>query len=188
MLMDDVAGMDVLSSDGNILGEIEGLITKDKWTITGLSVKIDSEDVKKLGKKKPFLSSLVQDISREHIGGIKDKVVLDKPISSLGPFFKEHDEKNDANRILNIKLMSKDGKIIGKVLDVKVDFKKWMIPSISIKLQKDTLELMNMSSGLFSDKKFMIATAYVGEIGEDFLMLKTTTDQLRDIIDQYRND
>jgi sporulation protein YlmC with PRC-barrel domain len=188
MLMDDVTDMDVLSSDGNKIGEVEGLITKEKWIITGISVKIDSEDVKKLGKKKPFLSALVQDISREHIGGIKDKVVLDKPISSLGPYFKEHDEKKDATRILGLKLMSKDGKIIGKVLDVKVDFKKWIIPSISVKLQKDTLELMNMSSGIFSDKKLMIATGYVGDIGEDFVMLKTTTDQLKDIVDQYRND
>jgi sporulation protein YlmC with PRC-barrel domain len=188
MLMDDVTGMDVLSSDGNVLGEVEGMITKEKWIITGISVKIDSEDVKKLGKKKPFLSALVQDISKEHIGGIKDKVVLDEPISSLGPYFKEHDEKKNATRILGLKLMSKDGKIIGKVLDVKVDFKKWIIPSISVKLQKDTLEMMNMASGIFSDKKLMIATGYVGDIGEDYVMLKTTTDQLKDIVDQYRSD
>jgi len=188
MFMDDVIGMEVLSADGNIIGKINGLITKDRWNIVSISVKIDSEDVKKLGKKKPFLSALILDISKENIDGIKDKVVLAQPMKSLGPHFKEHDDENEANRIIGLKLMSKDGKVIGKVLDLKTDLKKWIIPSISVKLQKDTLDLMNMSSGIFSDKKLMVATAYIGEIGEDFVMLKTTTDQLKDIVDQYKSD
>ena len=73
MLLDDLNGMDVISADGNKIGEVEGLITIEKWKIKSLSVKIDSEDVKKLGKKKPFFSSLILDIDKLQVEGIKTR-------------------------------------------------------------------------------------------------------------------
>ena len=182
MLLDDINGMDVISSDGNILGKVEGFITEEQWKIKSLSVKIDSEDVKKLGKKKPLLSSLKLDISKEQIDGIKDKVVLKKPMSDLGKHFKEHKKDKDIIRLMDSKILGRDGKLIGKVVNVKIDLNKWKIPSISIKIKKDALSLLNMDDGIFANKKIMLSTEHIGEIGEDFVMLKTTTEELKDVI------
>ena len=122
MLANDIKGMDVISADGNVLGELEGIITEEQWKIKSITVSIDSDDAKEMGKKKPWFSALKMDIDKDYIDGIKDKVVLNKSIKNLGKHFVEHDKKNDATRILGFKILSKDGKLIGKVIDFKLFF------------------------------------------------------------------
>lgn len=183
MLYDDLIKLEVLSSDGNIFGKVDGIVLEGKWKVKSLAVKIDSEDTEVLGWKKPFLSALRLDSDVDLIEGLKDKVILDKTMKELGDHLVDHDKENEAERMIGLEVMGTDGKLIGKVIDIQIDIKKWNIPSLIIKVKKDSLKALKMDDGLFSDKKISLPTEQINEVGEDFIMLKLTSEELGDILE-----
>ncbi len=183
MLYDDLIKLEVLSSDGNIFGKINGIVLEGKWKVKSLAIKIDSEDTEPLGWKKPFLSALRLDSDVDLIEGLKDKIILDKTMKELGDHLVDHDKEHEAERMIGLEVMGTDGKVIGKVTDIQIDIKKWNIPNLIVKIKKDSLKALKMDDGLFSDKKISLLTEHVNEVGEDFIMLKLTSEELGDILE-----
>ena len=137
-------GTEVISADGKIIGTVASAILTGKLEISGVSVKLNKETILALGKKKPLLSSIHMDITISEIRGIKDKVVLNHAIKDLNMYLLPHNEKFDSDRLLGMKVLGVQGKIVGTVEDINIDIQQWTLPSLIIKIRKDALEMVKM--------------------------------------------
>ena len=59
MRVSKLNGMNVITANAYVLGEVEGAeVDTDKWKVTHLDVSLTNEATKELGFKKPFLGSM----------------------------------------------------------------------------------------------------------------------------------
>jgi len=96
---------DIMATDGRVLGTLEGVAIKKDWTVSGLTVKINNDSIKDLGKRKPFLGSLRMDIGTKHIKVMGDNIMLNKSIKDLGELLTKYHENNDASHLLKMEIV-----------------------------------------------------------------------------------
>jgi len=180
--LSDLKKMDVVSSDGKIVGTVKSVIITGKMAISGLVIKMNKEATTTIGKKKPFLSSLRMDINIEEIKGIKDKVVLYHSLGDLSNYLLSHNIKFDAERLLGMEVLGVGGKIVGTVEDINIDTQSWRLPSLIIKIRKDALEMLRTEKCLLRDNRLHISMEHIVDIG-DYVMLEVTAEDIGKILD-----
>jgi sporulation protein YlmC with PRC-barrel domain len=174
---------EVVSADGKIIGTVASAILTGKLEISGLSVKLNKETILAIGKKKPLLSSLRMDININDIKGIKDKVVLYHAIKDLDTYLIPHNEKFDSDRLLGMKVLGVQGKIVGTVEDINIDIHQWTLPSLIIKIRKDALEMVKMEKCLLGGNRLHISAQHVIDVG-DYVMLEVTAENIGEILEK----
>ncbi len=179
--LSELKKMEVVSTDGHVIGKINSVIITDKWSIIGLAIKMKNEILEKLGKKKPFLSSLFLDVNIDEIKGIKDKVILRHTIDELSMYLLSHNTKFDAKRLIDLEVLGFEGKVVGKVEDLIIDVNKWTMPSLVIKIRKDALEMMKMKKDLLFNTQLNISMNHVSDVG-DYVMLEVTAENIGEIL------
>jgi sporulation protein YlmC with PRC-barrel domain len=180
--LSELKKLEVISSDGHLIGRVQSVIITDKWLITGLSIKIIKDVLETLEKKKPFLSSLYLDVNINDIKGIKDKVVLWHSIKELGVYLLSHNTKFDAERLIDLEVLGEAGKVVGKVEDLKIDENLWTKPSLIIKIRKDALKMMKMNEYLIRGTKLQISMHHVMDVG-DYVMLEVSAENIGQILE-----
>lgn len=149
--------------------------------ITGLSLRLDKKMAEDLGLDKPILSSLMGDISKEHIKSISDNVLLNKKLDDLYKYIEDDTEWRAASELIDYNISDTNGKDVGKVEGLILDEENWGIPTMIVTIKKDTLELLDMKKSLLSKTKLGISMEHVENIG-DYIMLDTTADNMGEII------
>jgi sporulation protein YlmC with PRC-barrel domain len=180
--LSDLKKMEVVSADGHVVGKAKSVIITDKWVVNGLSIKIKKDALEILGKKKPLFSSLYLDVDIKEIKGVKDKVVLRHLMKDLGTYLLSHNEKYDAERLIDLEVLGTGGKVVGKVEDMKIDVNLWTMPSLVIKIRKDALKMMKMNKCLISDTQLNISMYHVVDIG-DYVMLEVSAENIGQILE-----
>jgi sporulation protein YlmC with PRC-barrel domain len=180
--LSDLNKTDVVSADGKIIGTVKSAIITGKMEIRGIVIKMNKMATKTIGKKKPFLSSLLMDVNIEEIKGIKDKVVLNHFWNDIGDYLLSHDIKFDAERLLGMEVLGIGGKIVGTVEDINIDTQSWKLPSLIIKIRKDALEMVKMEKCLLGDKHLHISMQHIVDVG-DYIMLEVTVEDIGKILD-----
>ena len=182
MRLSDLRKTDVVSADGKIVGTINSAIITGKLEIGGLVIKMSKAATEFIDKKKPFLSPLLMDVSIEEIKGIKDTVVLYHFWNDIGNCLLQHNTKFDAERLLGMKVLGVEGKIIGTVEDINIDTQSWTLPSIIIKIKKDALETVKMEKSFLGDNRLHISMQHIVDVG-DYVMLEVTAENIGKILD-----
>lgn len=180
--LSDIKKINVVSSDGKIIGTVNSAIITGKMEISGLVIKMNKAAATTLGKKKPFLTSIYMDVNIEEIKGIKDTVLLNHTWSELGNFLLAHNTKFDAERLLGLDVLGTGGKIVGTVEDINIDTQSWRMPSLIIKIRKDTLETIKTEKCLLCNNRLQISMQHIVDIG-DYVMLEVTTEDIGKILD-----
>jgi len=177
---------DVISSDGKIIGSIEGVTILGKWKVGDLTVKIEKDVSETLGLKKPILFSLRMGLGVDNIKAISDRVLLDKPLNQLGKFLKEHNEEVSAGRMVDMEIVDTGGKLIGKVDDIvlncRLECAEWEIPSLLVDVNKDVVDAIGLKKSLLRAPSLHISMKHVSSVG-DVVMLDIGADKVGEILE-----
>ena len=91
----DLVGKQVITSDAQVLGQIEGVeVDVSGWTVSNLFITLLKSNVKKLNFRKPILGSVTVCLPVDVIKTVGDVISLSESIQSLKyiPEFKIQDE------------------------------------------------------------------------------------------------
>jgi len=172
---------EVISADGHIIGTVQSAIITEERRIIGLTVKIKTKMAKTLEKKKPLFSSLFLDVKIEEIKSVQDKVILLYPLKQLGLYFLPHNKKISAERLLGLEVLGREGKVVGTVEDMEIDTVVWTVPSLLIKIKKDTLETVKKDNCVLCGSQLHISMHHVVDIG-DYVMLEMSVENIGQIL------
>lgn len=180
---DELESKEVLSSDGNLVGKLADFTLEEDWRMEGMEVKIDKDAADELGAEKPLLSSPKMKIALTHVKAVSDKIVLDEPLEELYRYFEEDEFADRIMSIIGLKISDSEGNDIGKVEDLLIDVEEFGKPSLSVTLEKDMLEDLNVKKSFLSKTRVGISMEHVRDIG-DVVMLDTTAENLGEIIEK----
>ncbi len=172
----DLSKKDVVNSDGNVIGRIEGAIVTNQGNVNFLSVKLEKDVVSGL-RTKP---NIRQDIEMRQIAGIMDRVVLNHPLNGFAKYFRQHKEKHDGERLMEFTDTKEDS--IGTVEDLMIEQDSWKVPDIREKVNTNEKEALEMKSIKPGGDEIAISLKSIKNIG-DMVMLKVTSDHLNDILE-----
>jgi sporulation protein YlmC with PRC-barrel domain len=84
MKVADLNGKQVITSEAQVLGEVEGVeINIDEWKVTGLHINLHKEIIEKFNFKKPLFGSVIVLLPVATIKAVGDVVALDRTIEEL---------------------------------------------------------------------------------------------------------
>lgn len=186
MQLGDLKKRDVISSDGKVIGSVEGVTLLGKWSVGDLTVKIEKDVTESLGLKKPLLFALRMDLKVENIKALSDRVVLNKPLKEIGRLLKEHNEELSAGRMEHMEIVDTGGKLIGKVDDIvlncKTECTQWEIPSLLVDVNKDAVAEIGLKKSLLRGSSIHISMKHVSDVG-DVVMLNLDAENVGEIIE-----
>lgn len=177
----DFKKMGVLTEDGVRLGTVRDVKLGSGLDIKGLGLKIDKKMAEDLALDKPILSSLVGDVGINHVKSVSDNVLLNQRLDDLYKYIKDETDWKSASELFDFKISDSNGKTVGDVDDILLDEDEWGVPMMVVKIEKDTLDILDIKKSLMRKTKLGISMEHVENIG-DYIMLDTTADNLGDII------
>jgi sporulation protein YlmC with PRC-barrel domain len=84
MKVADLNGKQVITSEAQLLGEVEGVeINIDEWKVTGLHINLEKEIIEKFNFKKPLFGSVIVLLPVTTIKAVGDVIALDRTIDEL---------------------------------------------------------------------------------------------------------
>jgi len=178
MNLKDLNKKEVVTSDGHVIGNIDGAIITRQGIVSSLSVKLDKDTVATL-RTTP---NLKQDISVKDISGITDRVMLNRPLNGLEQHLNRHNPKLDASRLMGMEVLGGKGNPIGTVDDLMIEHGTWKVPFLRVKVNSAEKEALKMKSITLGGKVIDISMGNVRNVG-DMVVLNMTADYLNDILE-----
>jgi sporulation protein YlmC with PRC-barrel domain len=84
MKVADLNGKQVITSEAQVLGEVEGVeIDVGEWKVTGLHINLEKEIIEKFDFKKPLFGSVIVRLPVTTIKAVGDVIALNKTIEEL---------------------------------------------------------------------------------------------------------
>jgi sporulation protein YlmC with PRC-barrel domain len=84
MKVANLNGKKVITSEAQVLGEVEGVeIDIDEWKVTGFHINLEKEIIGKLNFKKPLFGSVVVLLPVATVKVVGDVIALNKTIEEL---------------------------------------------------------------------------------------------------------
>jgi len=178
--LNSMRGLELVTADAFKIGMINDLrYDPSRWKIASLKLRTE----KGLTKKIPSLGSgrsMVQMCTRDFI--INDIILMKEEIDDIEAFIEpDSDNSPTLSTLDGMNVVSKDGIELGTVYDINVDTDMWMIPTISVKLDKTGFEPLGLKKGLLSKTVISIRTEYI-ETTTTLIMLNQTAVELKDDI------
>lgn len=175
--------MKVIGSDGNLLGWVQGFsfAAVGDWRVTSVALKLEKESHEELGVKKPMMGAAIVDMAVDNIKTVSDNILLKVPQRTMKPNLKAHAAGKDITGVLERKVIDRDGKDLGVVVDVMLDTASWRFPSMLIRLEKPVLDLLRKGKCPDCERNITLPMINVSSIGDN-VMLSITKDQLGDMV------
>jgi sporulation protein YlmC with PRC-barrel domain len=84
MKIANLNGKKVITSEAQVLGEIEGAeVDINEWKVTGLHINLEKEFIEKFNFKKPLFGSVIVRLPVTTIKAVGDVISLDKTFEEL---------------------------------------------------------------------------------------------------------
>ena len=170
--MTELRKMEVVSSDGKLVGTVEDATLTNKWAITGYTIKMNKAVAKSLGKPTPIFGTPRLEIAVEQIKSIGDKILLAKPVNELGEHFTKHEGVYHISKFVKMQVVGTGGKILGLVKDINLDRYSWKTPSLQITVSREVMDHMKMKKPLMGKGALTLSMTHVENI-KDYVMLNT---------------
>ena len=176
--LNSIKGLEIISADAFKVGIVNDIrYDPIRWKVASIKVKTE-KDVTKFIPSLGSGRSMIQMTPRDFM--INDVLLMSEEIGGLEPFIAVDSENSPAlSAIDGMKVISKEGIEIGSVYDVNLDTDTWVIPTISIKLEKTGFEPLGLKKGLLSKTVISVRTEYIESV-TTMVMLNQTTSEMRD--------
>jgi len=178
MNLKDLNEKEVVTSDGHVIGKINGAIITRHGDVSSLSLMLKNDIVATL-RTTP---NLRQDISVKDISGITDRVMLNRPLNGLEKYLIEHNPQLDAGRLMGMEVLSGKGKPIGTVDDLMIEHGTWKVPFLRVKVNAEEEEALKVESITLAGKLIDISMGNIRNVG-DMVVLNMTADYLNSILE-----
>jgi sporulation protein YlmC with PRC-barrel domain len=184
--MEDIVGLEVISADARVVGIVEGIgIDVEEWKIPALRIAVKKGVDETIGVKKPLFSSAKLHLRTSGVESISDTITLNadlKDAKSLAVV--EGMVLMTAADVVGKRVICRKARQIG-VADniIFTPDKDWSIPYIEVKLDKTSVDDLNVKKPLLSSPIIRIQTSDVKTIG-DMIMLKIDIEELSDFLEK----
>ena len=186
MKIEDLIGLEVISSDARVVGGIEGVgLDVSTWTVPALKVGLKKGIEETIGVKKPLFGSAILYLKTDAIESISDMITLKQDMDSLSEAIMESEtEMPTAGSVVNTRVIAKGGRLVGYldnfIFNTDDD---WTIPNILVRLDKSVIEDLGMKRSAFGSPVIKVLTEDVKTIG-DMVILKVTVGELKDYLNK----
>ncbi len=180
--LSDIRKMEVLSSDGRVIGKVDDVTIDDEWSVKGLTLKLDKDVARSMGKQPPALSALKLEVGLDIIKSLGDKVVLNLPLAELGAHVKAQEGVRRVSSFVGMGVVSTEGKILGTVSDISIEMQSWKMPSIQISVPREVLDELKAKKPVLGKGTLSLSMVHVKSI-KDYVMLDTDYQGLSRIIE-----
>jgi sporulation protein YlmC with PRC-barrel domain len=175
--LSDLRKMQVISSDGKLIGVVEDVTLTKKWKITGYTVRVDDAVGRSLGKSTHMFSALRLDVAVDQIKSFGDKMVLAKPVQELGKHLQTHEGGYRISNFINMQVVGTGGKVLGQVQDIYLENYSRKIPSLMVSVNGEVMDHLKMKKPFLGKGALTLSMTHVKCI-KDFVMLNTDRDAL----------
>ncbi|MEM3059405.1 MAG: PRC-barrel domain-containing protein [Methanomassiliicoccales archaeon] len=183
--MEDIIGLEIVTSDARIVGTVEGVaLDIENWYIPALriSVKKGLEDA--VGVKKPLFSSAKILLKTDKVESVSDTITLSVPINGIkDALLDEEMTVTTAADIVGKRVICRKARQIGFANNIIFSpERKWSIPFVEVKLDKEAIDYLKVKKSLLSTPLIKIQTSDIKTIG-DMIILKIDAEELKDYLE-----
>jgi sporulation protein YlmC with PRC-barrel domain len=182
--LEDVIGDEVISSDGKIIGELDGIaIDTDTWRAPVVRICLNRGLDSTLGINKPLFGAACIFTESSNIENVSDLVTLSKTLGDLKNFLINPSQVPlMAGNIVGRRVAGRQGQEIGIVESILFDTDgPWMVRSLSVRLGKAVVADMKLKRSLLNTPLISITTKDIRTVG-DIVMLSIDASQLGEIM------
>lgn len=182
--LEDVIGDEVISSDGNIIGELDGIaIDTDTWRAPVVRICLNRGLDATLGVNKPLFGAACIFTESANVENVADLVTLSKTLGDLKNFLINPSQVPlMAGNIVGRRVVGLKGQEIGVVESILFDTDgPWMVRSISVRLGKAVANDLKLKKSLLSTPLISVTTKDIRTVG-DIVMLSIDANQLGEIM------
>lgn len=161
---DSVKGLDVITQDALILGEIVDIRFEDlTWNIQGFKVKSESKVSKMISVGSGKSMILVQ--PGKYVFG--DVVLLPDTIDGArASITVDNNNFKTVSALVGMKVLTYENVLIGTVDSVQVDLESWTVVSMKVKVDKNAYAPLEIKKGLLSKKVSGLLMTDIAEISD----------------------
>ncbi len=168
-MLDDstlVIGKKVVTKDAYILGEVTDVRFESiKWNVIGLKLNNCTPQLGVLGSKSKSSILLQPDKFT-----INDVILSCNTLDKLREKITPDMETPSVKSLTGMKVLASDATLIGIVDSIDIDYIKWKLMSITIKVDKNACVVLGIKKGLFSKKATGILSTHIASVGESILL------------------
>ena len=161
---ESVKGLDVITQDALILGEILDIRFEDlTWNIQGFKIKSESKVSKMINVGSGKSMILLQ--PGKYVFG--DVVLLPDTINEVKMrITSDNNNFKSLSKTLGMKVMTSENVLIGTVDSIQIDLENWTVVSMKVKLDKGAYAPLEIKKGLLGKKISGLLMTDIAEISE----------------------
>jgi sporulation protein YlmC with PRC-barrel domain len=179
-------GKRVIGTEGNILGEVDGIyIDLNIWKATAFYVSLSNEATANLGYKKPFLSKIIICLPTQLVQAIGEVITLKEPLRNLEDIAKRGNMAS-STKLKGKKVIGAKGYVIGEVEGFDVEFSNWQVTGLQVGLTDDAATELGFKRPFSSRVVIVIPSKLVSLIG-NFITLDETIENLESLVECIRS-
>jgi sporulation protein YlmC with PRC-barrel domain len=182
--LDDIVGLEVLSSDAKIVGNVEAVgVDTEEWNARALKIALRKGLEQVVGVKKPLYGQVRFALETKHVESARDVVKLGQPLSALRTLVIDPEQvPRWASELLYRRVVCCKGREIGITGTLFIDPDGgWHIPFIEVEMDKEVFSEMNLKKAMFKKREVKVPTSLIGTVG-DLIMLNTSENELARIL------
>lgn len=184
--LEEMVGLEVISSDAKVLGTVEGLnVDTDNWRCGALRIIVTKGQEASLGMKKPLFGSARVAFAPEKVETVKDVVKMKEPLTKLAQSVIDPSSLPvSGGQMVSKRVVSSNGKEIGIVESLYFEpDANWRVSFLEVEVEKEAFNEMKLKKAVFKKRTVRLPTALVGTVG-DLVILNTSEEELGRILEK----
>jgi sporulation protein YlmC with PRC-barrel domain len=186
MKIEDFIGMEVITGDARVLGNVEGVgIDIQAWKVPALKIGLRKGLEEPIGLKKMRFGSTTIFVNTDGVDSLSDMITLKPDLTATKEVILEtENEIPTAGSIVDTRVVARGGRHIGYVDNfVFAPEKDWTITCMMVKLEKAVLSDLGLKKPRLGTQTIKILTEDIKTMG-DMVMLKIDMKELKDHLDK----
>lgn len=179
--LEEVIGLEVISSDARVIGTVEGVgIDLVGWKVRALRVGLRRGMEDLIGRKRRYFAVDKVYIRTSELQAVSDAIIMRRPVSAIADaIHPEGEELTPAGAFMGMRVICCNARFVGNVDNMLIDPENdWSIPFIQVKLERDAMEQLNVHRTFMGSSLISIRTTDIKAIG-DMVMMSVTLDDLK---------
>ncbi|MEM0449591.1 MAG: PRC-barrel domain-containing protein [Methanomassiliicoccales archaeon] len=183
--LDEIIGLEVLTSDAKLLGNVEGVaVDTQDWHARALRITLKKGNEENVGVRKPLFGAARIAIDVSKVSSVRDVIKLRESILKLKELLIDIDAVPfSAGDIINRRVVCAKGREIGITSSLYFDPEGgWRIPFFEVEMYRDAFKEMDLKKAKLKRREVKIPTSLISTVG-DLIILNTSEEELRRILE-----
>ncbi len=168
-------GKKIVGSDGNILGEVEGVdVDLDSWRATTLHVSLTEDAAAGFGLRKPLLSKIIVCFPTQIVDSVGDVLTLKVALFNLDSVAKEC--LSNPTQLKGKTVLGARGFVVGAVEALDLEPSSWQVTGLLVGLTGEAAAQLDLSRSFLSRVVVTVPVKMVSSVGNMVTLNETIED------------